>query len=252
MLFKRASQKAELCQIVLNGQRLDYTLKRSARRKTIAIQINETGVQVVLPERVARREADRVLRDKADWVLKKWRVWAEKAQTPALAGESGEVIGYLGGELRLRIDTHHKARTQIEHQGGELIVKLDETLSDEALRQATLQRALKRWRSEQAKIYMSPKIAKYAQRLNLPEPRLFIRHQKRRWGSCSSHGTIRMNARLMAYAPDLIDYVCAHEVCHLIEMNHSPRFYALLDRIMPDHRVRQALLKQKAPPGVHY
>jgi len=79
-----------------------------------------------------------------------------------------------------------------------------------------------------------------------------VREQASRWGSCSADGSIRMNARLIGYDEALIDYVCAHEACHLLEMNHSRRFYSLLDQIMPDHRARRTRLRETDPPGVAY
>ena len=99
---------------------------------------------------------------------------------------------------------------------------------------------------------MAPKVELYAGQLGLKPPPVSVRVNRSRWGSCSSDGSIRMNARLIAFEEDLIDYVCAHEACHLIEMNHSKRFYALLDEIMPDHRARSKRMKQESPPGMDY
>jgi hypothetical protein len=91
---------------------------------------------------------------------------------------------------------------------------------------------------------MAPKVDAYADALGARRPKVSVREQTRRWGSCSQDGSIRMNARLMAFPEPLIDYVCAHEACHLKVMDHSPRFYALLDTIMPDHRERQRALRE--------
>ncbi len=78
--------------------------------------------------------------------------------------------------------------------------------------------------------------------LDLPYPTLTIRHMKTRWGSCSRHGRILINLRLIQAPLELIDYVIVHEVCHLKEHNHSKRYYLLLDTAMPDWRERRERL----------
>ncbi|WP_019960041.1 M48 family metallopeptidase [Woodsholea maritima] len=250
--IKRDGAKPLIRDIDLHGTQVRYTLQRSNRRRTIGLKIGADGLVVILPPRTPEREGERVLRDKADWVLSHLKKWRDKPRADEFEGRDGERIGYLGSALVLRLHPYGKARTRIERQGDELHLYYDESLHDTPLRAATLRRALMRWRKGEALAYMAPRLESYAQRLGVEVSALHIREQNRRWGSCASDGSIRMNARLMAYPAELIDYVCAHEACHLIEMNHSPRFYALLARLMPDHAHRRAMLMRLTPPGVVY
>ena len=237
--------------ITLAGRQIDYRLKRSARRRTIGLSVGPDGLCVTLPARSPAREAERALAAKSGWVLKKLERWSQRSVIPALEGRSGEEIGYLGGTLELVLEPGRRAATRVLVEPGRLIVRHDETL-DGDLKRATVRRALERWRKRTVLDLVTPMIAGYARELGQGEPAVRVRVNRSRWGSCASDGTIRMNARLLAYPTPLIDYVCAHEACHLIEMNHSKRFYALLDSVMADHRARARALSALAPPGVNW
>ena len=74
--------------------------------------------------------------------------------------------------------------------------------------------------------------------------RISIRAQRSRWGSCSSKKTLSFNSRLAVLPIELVEYVVVHEVCHLLEMNHSPKFWRLVESVLPDFRKRRAALKR--------
>lgn len=232
--------------IELEGQSLTYRL-RHARRRTIGLRIDADGLVITLPQRAPASEADRVARARAGWILPRLEKWSARAQ-PRFTGARGQTIGYLGRDLPVMITAHDRARTLVTLDGDSLQVRVDERM-DPALRDAAVFRAVRRWRADTALAFYTPRIGAYAEALGRPAPLVKVRAQESRWGSCSSDGVIRMNVRLIAFPEDEIDYVCAHEACHLIEMNHSPRFYALLDRLMPDHKARRAAMRDRTPPG---
>jgi len=87
------------------------------------------------------------------------------------------------------------------------------------------------------------RVAYWAARLGLGYSRVFIKEQRSRWGSCSSAGNLNFNWRLAAAPPEVLDYVVIHELCHLREMNHSRRFWALVAQACPDHKVRRRWLR---------
>ncbi|KPP81494.1 MAG: putative metal-dependent hydrolase [Oceanicaulis sp. HLUCCA04] len=233
----------------LAGTEVSYRVRHS-RRRTIGLRIDADGLVITLPQRTPAVEADRVARDRAGWILPRLEKWSARAR-PEFTGAPGETIGYLGRELAVQIEPHARARTLISVHDDHLLVQVDERL-DPALRTATVFRAVKRWRADTALACYAPRIAAYAQALGLDAPAVKVRAQESRWGSCSSDGVIRMNVRLIAFPESEIDYVCAHEACHLIEMNHSARFYALLDRLMPDHKARRRSMRERTPPGYAY
>ena len=92
-----------------------------------------------------------------------------------------------------------------------------------------------RWLRDEAWSLVVPRAAVYAQKLDREAPALRLSNARSEWGSCNARGEIRLNWRLVQLPPALAEYVVAHEVAHLVELNHSPRFWALVEALMPGH-----------------
>lgn len=97
---------------------------------------------------------------------------------------------------------------------------------------------------ETAKEQIPERVAYYAKRIGVDYGRITIRKQKTRWGSCSSRGNLNFNCLLMQAPVGILDYVIVHELCHRLEMNHSPKFWALVEKTLPDYKVRRKWLKE--------
>lgn len=237
-------------EIRLGGRSLAYALVRSSR-KTIGIEVGPEGLKVRAPQRTSEERIERAVRRQTDWILRKLEKWESRPQRPEPRFETGERFSYLGGELHLTVrDLERGVRTKLRREGDELIVEVDPELSGE-LRAATVKRALKRWFTTQAEALYAPRIALYAAALGKPRPKLLIREQKARWGSCDSRGVIRMNWRLIGARREVIDYVCAHEAAHLVEPNHSPAYWRIVGEISPNYKKYRKELREnqaKIPP----
>lgn len=98
--------------------------------------------------------------------------------------------------------------------------------------------------AEKALKILPDRVRWFAERIGVSYGRITIRNQKTCWGSCSSKGNLNFNCLLMLTPPEVIDYVVVHELCHRLEMNHSRRFWELVERELPDYRERRRWLKE--------
>lgn len=98
--------------------------------------------------------------------------------------------------------------------------------------------------AEKALEVIPKRVAYYAKQMGVTYGRITIRNQKTRWGSCSSKGNLNFNCMLMLLPPEIQDYVVVHELCHRKEMNHSPRFWAEVEKVLPDYQTRRKWLKE--------
>lgn len=217
------------------GRHIEYTLKVSANRRTIGLRIDETGLTVHIPKRVAQHTVQRLLLDKADWISRKLGEWQDRPQP--MEWRDGTILHYLGQEIRLdlRQDTKNRA---IAFDGARLAVALANPADI-----ASLQRKVAQWYAKQARTDFTRRIELLAARLGVPTPPVFLSNARSRWGSCNSKGEIRLHWRLIQAPPHIIHYVVAHELAHLKEMNHSPQFWAWVEKLCPDYKTCRQSLK---------
>jgi predicted metal-dependent hydrolase len=230
------------CEINLDGERLSLTLRRSARR-TLALTIDHRGVRVAAPFDAPVREIERFVRTHGDWL--RARINAH-VPPETLAAVAGAVFPVLGEPVRLREHCGgRQARWQLDGEGegasesesGAQELHLPREASAGALTRALGARALA-WHRE--------RVAEYCQRLDLKVPPVYLTSARTRWGSCSRLSGIRLHWRLIHLPPALINYVVAHEVAHLIEMNHSAKFWAVVEQLYPDWQSARRQLRAAA------
>jgi predicted metal-dependent hydrolase len=222
--------------IELNGVAVDYQLQRSARR-SLALRVDQRGVRVGAPLALPLREVEGFLREHADWLLDKLAQRASRPAPELFRVEEGAGLPVFGEAVRLRLDGSGRTHRWAPHpEGGEALV-LPAGQAERALLRALEARALPWFRE---------RVAEHCQRLGLPAPPVRLTRARTRWGSCSRRTGIRLHWRLVHLAPELIDYVVAHEVAHLREMNHSPRFWAVVESLCPHWRGLRRELRRAA------
>jgi predicted metal-dependent hydrolase len=230
-------------QIRLGDRTLTYQLRRSARRRTIAIAIDpQEGLVVYSPLRVDVAGLQQFLLEKSRWILRHAAKLDEaRARAPAVQWEPGGHLPYRGGVLTLAV-IPGAMRGTVALEGDTLTVRTppEDGLIPEAER---IRHWVVGWLRTQAAAAIEERVrALYP--LVQREPRTVrVREQKRRWGSCSVHGALNFNWRLILAPPDVLDYVVVHELCHLQELNHSPRFWEWVGRILPEYRTPRAWLR---------
>ena len=222
---------------------IEFRLTRSARNSLSISVMPDGGVAVAAPEEAELAEVDDRVRRRARWIFRQQRRFAEyRPRTPARQFVGGETHRYLGRQYRLKIDPAEKDRVLL--RSGRLVV---ETRFPED-RQWT-RTLLRRWMRQRAREVLKERYAAAAPMaavLGLSLPPVMVCPMKKRWGSHTPSGRILLNDALIAARRDCIDYVIAHELCHVVEPNHSPKFFRLLRRFMPDWEHRKDLLERSS------
>lgn len=224
-----------------------YVVVRS-RRRTIALHLTREGVvEVRAPTYASRADIDGMLRRHSTWI---WRTLASRRTSPPPCSyDEGGAITFLGESLTLRLRAGLPRRAVRE--GGDLVVTLPPPLPNpDATRELVYG-----WFAEQGRALFPERLARCRALaedagLALPPVRsLTVRAMGSRWGSCSYTGHVTLNSMLLQAPLETVDYVVMHELCHLLEQNHSSRFYALLDRTLPGWRpLRRSLRSLEALP----
>ncbi len=222
---------------LLAGQHIAYTLKRSSKRRSIGLRIDDRGLTVSMPLRASEKWLDSVLQDRAHWVVEKLAGW-QKRVAPQTCWVDGGTIPYLGNLLTLRVQTDLFAGAA-QQRGTELWVFVVQGQAAAAIEQA-----VSMWYQQQALPLFLERIQHYAPLLQVQPRKVQLSHAKTQWGCCTARGTVRLNVQLIKLSLPLIDYVVVHELAHLREMNHSAAFWAVVSSQCCDYAEKRKQLRQ--------
>ncbi|MEY4591874.1 MAG: hypothetical protein RIR18_769 [Pseudomonadota bacterium] len=231
--------------LTLGSRPIAYTLKRSKRR-TIGLAVDHRGLRVSAPLRARIGDIEQLLQNHQNWVIDKLTAWAQRAspQTAPAVIESGLTFPWLGQTITLHSETASTRNTVFWGTSHLTLCLRANADAEKAFRKALMEAARQYFEMRiqhitQAAHQLSPS-------LHLEPPPLALTAARTRWGSCSQKA-LRLNWRLMHFAPELVDYVVAHELAHLVEMNHSPRFWAVVERLYPDWQNARRALRLAGP-----
>jgi predicted metal-dependent hydrolase len=218
------------CYLQLDGVIVPYLLRRSNRR-SIGLTVDTGGLHVAAPQRAPLAAIEAFIRDNGKWVKRKLTEWARYRETLPDPWRVGDLLPFLGASLATRFEPGLKgARRQGE------VLEIGASPAD----------ALPRWLKAEALPLFSERTRLYAGRLGVATPRLGLSNAETRWGTCSETGRVTLNWRLVHFALPVIDYVVVHELAHLIEMNHSHRFWEVVKAQLPDFEAARAELRARA------
>jgi predicted metal-dependent hydrolase len=249
---KKTISPAKQASITLpNGEVIDYQLSHRARR-TIGLKITETGLIVHAPNRILAFELNRILLEKADWILQKLK--ARAAQTvPAIHWQSGAQLHLLGNPITLQIQILNGFAIQDLKLNGFKLPKIDferdvlQITTSTQLSDEKIQLKVTQWYKKLALLDFTRRVEVFAAKLGVAPPPVTLSSARSRWGSCSSRGDVRLNWRLLQAPPHIINYVVCHELAHLKQMNHSPKFWAQVAQLYPDFKQAEKDLKALSP-----
>lgn len=215
--------------VELGGEQVPVSVRRNSRAKRLILRVDKTtgDIKLTLPKHVAPRTAERFINANVAWLL------AERSNLePEITIGDGGHLDFLGDILT------------VEYSGippREVRLDKDRLIVGGPVDMAP--KRLENWLRAEAMKILEERACYHADTLGVSYKRISIGDMKSRWGSCSSSGTLRFSWRLVMAPFEVLDYVAAHEVAHLLEMNHSEKFWAHVARCMPDFKSRRRWLK---------
>ncbi|HUW00120.1 MAG TPA: SprT family zinc-dependent metalloprotease [Gallionella sp.] len=221
---------------LLAGKHITYTLKRSGKRRSIGLRIDDRGLTVSVPLRASEKWLSSVLQDKAHWVVEKLDGW-QACKPPVPRWQDGEKVDFLGELLELRV-VRSLFATPARHRNKELWVFVADD-SDSA----HIEQAVSHWYRREAEQFFAQRVALFAPLLNAAPRTVKLSQAQTQWGSCTAQGAVRLNVQLIKLPPRLIDYVVVHELAHLRELNHSAAFWRVVESACPDYASLRSELK---------
>jgi predicted metal-dependent hydrolase len=253
MLKRLKPGNGETIEVKVKGLGLPLLLRRSIRARRFSLQVSEArrGAILTMPVYSSFADADEFLSRHLDWLKER------------VAGLSEPVPFTHGAIIPLRGFAHMlRFAGSVRRRGVVWIEAAEDTKAAPAWPQSArvprrrvprltvagepehAPRRLLDWLKRQAHQDLRTRVSVHAGRLGLTPARIFVRDQTTRWGSCSTTGALSFSWRLVLAPPFVLDYLAAHEVAHLAHMNHGPRFWAVVERIMPRHEEARAWLRK--------
>ncbi|MES2547357.1 MAG: SprT family zinc-dependent metalloprotease [Pseudomonadota bacterium] len=222
-----------------NGETISYLLEHRQRR-TVGLKITADGLVVHAPKRIFAFQLNQILQEKSGWILNKLQA-REANQVDSINWVDGEHLLYLGQDIQLSI---------INNPSNKALAFAANTLTMATPtpgNQALIHRKVVQWYQKQAALDFSRRLEILAAKLGVATPPLTLSNAKSRWGSCNSRGEVRLNWRLLQAPPHIINYVICHELAHLKQMNHSAKFWAVVESLFPDYKQAEKALKALSP-----
>jgi predicted metal-dependent hydrolase len=230
-------ETATLRRLALAGRIVEYRFERR-RRRTIGLRVDATGLAVSAPRRTPWREIEKFLRSSERWILARLDEWAGAGKPARLYGTTGEALPLFGRPVTLDV---RAGRRNVTLQAPRLVIEHPKPQQFGAVRDL-----LVRWLKARALDAFAPRAAYYAARLGVPMPAVAISNARTQWGVCMEDGRLRLSWRLVHLDPLLADYVVAHEAAHLVELNHSKRFWKVVEALYPDWRAARKAIELAA------
>ena len=223
------------------GCEIPFRVHQSERSKLTINVFPEMRVEVLAPSNKSLELILARVNRRAKWIVKQWRYFEQYLPTqPERRFVSGETHVYLGRQYRLKVSRSNQPKVKLSGP----YFKVDCSDPDDA---EAISKLMNQWYTDHATKLFADRVkhwlseCRWLAKLDVPPIR--IRTMKRRWGSCSKSGSIVLNMDLIKVPLNCIDYVIVHELCHLKICNHSPAFYQLLRRCLPDWEAKKKRLE---------
>lgn len=218
----------------LGDAAVPYQLRRSRRRRTLGLTVTPREVRIHAPVWTPRAEIERYVQQQHDWLHRAWRRLEARAPERVEPQTVPQCITYLGRTLTL--DIRPSLFAEVQRFGQHL--RVDVPLDGDPMA------CVRDWLQQRAGRLLAWRLARIARRSGRAPRDFALSNARTQWGSCTASGVVRLNWRLVQAPLALIDYVAAHELAHLVHLNHSPRFWARVAVLCPDALARRTELRK--------
>lgn len=220
----------------------DYQIIRRPRRKTAAISVKPDGsVRVFVPATLSRARVIELVERKCRWVQNKIAQFeAIRRSETKKEYVSGESFSYLGRNYRLKV-LEDDDSDAVKLMNGRFYVPVP--LDYDGDRSILIIGRLSDWYQKHAAIRLREKVLRYAEQMNVAPGSVGVKGYTSRWGSCHSDGRLYFNWRLIIAPHSVVDYVVVHELAHLVQGNHSKKFWRVVESVLPDYVEQKKWLK---------
>lgn len=218
---------------------LNYQLKVSSRRKTLALELRQGQVIVRAPHWLSIEDIESFILDKQDWLMDKLQNQAQ--HTKACEYRHGDIVLLFGEEFTLHLQVDSSFSYEVKQQARQLLITIPRRVKNHT---NYVKSKLKQVYLELAQQYIPARFEYWQQRTGFTATGLELKVFKSRWGCCYSSGLIKLNPMLMGAPNWVIDCVIVHELCHLTHMDHSRQFWLLNQHFCPNCNASKQWLKQ--------
>ncbi|MBD2016696.1 M48 family metallopeptidase [Microcoleus sp. FACHB-53] len=222
----------------------NYSIRESQRAKHLRLKVSiENGVEVIVPKGFDQSRIPGILQKKQVWLETAVKRIDERRQffTSTVSNSLPESISLVAIAEDWKVEYHQTSASRVvitEKPGRQLLVRGKVNDVD------ACKLAFRRWISRKAHNHLVPWLKEVSQINNLPFEKTLIKGQKTRWASCSQHKTISLNYKLLFLPASLVHYVFIHELCHTAQLNHSRKFWALVNEKEPNYKQLNAELRE--------
>lgn len=221
-----------------NGRKIEFDLIYS-KRKTISIKITPPGIiSVIAPLKTKETNVIALVKDKSSWIIKKLdEIEDRETLRPIHNFQNGDTFLYLGIEYKLSITVDKPSNKRVLLDMDTLHIVTPENIPD------LISNYLELWYRRRAESIINDRIVHFMPQFSQAPIKVMVKTQKKRWGSCNARRELYFNWKIIMAPIEVIDYVVVHEMCHMIHMNHSLRFWECVEELMPDYKIRKEWLK---------
>jgi len=224
---------------------ISYSIRRSLRAKYVSISIGADGVQVVAPVSMEDNEIIPLVENKREWIFNRFECYRQRPTQIRMEHEfiSGEKLLFMGEYYPLRVLEHEGRYCRVKLTDHQFLISINKDIPQEK-RRDVIRGKLEQWYIGRAKTLIHERLELFTGKISVKVNKVRFKNQKTRWGSCSQKGNLNFNWKLVLAPMCIVDYVVAHELCHLIQMNHSKEFWQLVESQIPAYKERRKWLKE--------